>query len=221
MYWFLLIGFFLLINQSTACTIPSFANLTVQSNFSLHNFLGIWYEIKWYSAGFHNESDLWRDYSQLFQLENNSSQYLLVSGKARLLNEDKCFSFGPWLILANDSAKMILEKKNLNNDTYLNWPYYILKTDYDHYALIYGCMKANYTLHNPCDEPIVWIFSRTIVLTNQYLHELEDYIENNLCINSTDLEITYQGEKSCLSLGLKIVSMNKIFIIFLIFISNI
>jgi lipocalin len=218
MYWFLLIGLFLSINKSMGCTTPTFANITVQTNFSLHHFLGIWYEMKWFSEEPHNESDLWRDYSQSFQLANNSNQQLLVSGKARLLNEDKCFSFGPWLIIANNSAKMVLEKKNLNDSTYLNWPYYILKTDYDHYALIYACMTDNYTLNNSCDEPVVWIFSRTIVLSNQYLHELDGYIENNLCINSTDFEITFHREKSCYtvaSLGLKIGSMNEIFFVIL------
>jgi len=197
-----------------ACSIPSFVNLTVQTNFSLHHFLGLWYEIKWFSNETSHESDIWNDYFQLFELENNSNDHLLISGKARLSSEEKCFSFGPWLILANNSAKMILEKKDLNSTTNLNWPYYILKTDYNHYALIYGCMSTNYTHNDQCKEPILWVFSRTVLLANEYLIELDDYIEDILCINITRLEIILHSEKSCYtlsSLGLKLSSMNMIF----------
>ena len=218
MYWLLTIGLCLLIDKSLACTIPAFANLTVQSNFSLHHFLGVWYEIKWLPT----ESDLWQDFSQSFELQNNSNQQIFVHGKARLPYEQKCFSFGPWLILANNGAKMILEKKNLNNTISLNWPYYIVKTDYNHYALIYGCMSKNFTHEDQCEEPILWIFSRTIVLSNEYLTELDDYIENILCINLTKLHTTLHGEKSCYissSFGLKMYLIDiKLFLISLSFI---
>jgi lipocalin len=213
MYWLLAFGFILFINKSMACTTPSLANLTVQSNFSLHHFLGLWYEIKWLPGEVHNESDIWHDYSQSFELENNSTNRLLVLGRARLPNEDKCFSFGPWLIIANNSAKMFLEKESLNSTTILNWPYFVLKTDYDHYALIYGCMSENYTHTNQCEEPILWVFSRTIVLSNEYLDE---YIENTLCINLTELELTPHREKSCyISSGLTICSIDLILLLIL------
>ncbi|CAF1297812.1 unnamed protein product [Rotaria sordida] len=200
------------------CTIPSFSNLTVQSNFNLQQFLGRWYEIKWLSDEYHNESSIWRDYSQLFQFENNSNQRLLVFGKARLINEENCFSFGPWLIVANNSAKMIVETRDLNSTTKLNWPYVILSTDYINYALIYGCMSKNYIQDNPCDDSIVWIFSRKNSLSDEYLNPLHNIIENILCINVTKLEKTPHSEKSCYdlpSLGLKIYPMNIIIFIIL------
>jgi lipocalin len=207
-------------NKSLACSKPSFGNLTVQSNFSLHHFLGLWYEIKWFSNDTQYESDIWNDFSQIFELENNSNEYLLVPGKARLSSEEKCFSFGPWLILTNNSAKMILEKKDLNNTINLNWPYYILKTDYNHYALIYACMSVNYTQNNQCKDPILWVFSRTVLLANEYLIELDDYIENILCINLTQVKITLHSEKSCYTLssfGSKLASMNMILFLFYLF----
>jgi lipocalin len=220
MYWLLRIGFFLLINKSMACTIPKFSSLTVQANFSLNHFLGIWYEIEWFSSEYHNESNIWRDFTLKFEFDNNSSQRLLVPGRARLFPDENCFSFGPWLIIANNSAKMILEKKNLNSSTDLNWPYYILKTDYDHYALIYACVSTNYTLDDQCIEPLLWVFSRTIFLSDEYLNELDDYIENTLCINLTKLETTPHSEKSCYALsssGSKLYSMSIILYLFLIY----
>jgi lipocalin len=220
MYWFVVFGFFCLsIDKSITCPLYSFGNVTVQSNFSLHHFLGTWYQIKWFTNQTEYETDLWNDYSQTFELENNSNSHLLVSGKARLPLEEKCFSFGPWLVLANNSAKMILEKKDLNNTNNLNWLYYILKTDYNHYALIYACMSENFTENNQCKEPILWIFSRTVLLANEYLIELDKYIENSLCINLIELEIALHSEKSCSilsSLGRKMFLMNMNFIFILL-----
>jgi hypothetical protein len=129
MKWLLFIGYIIFFNKSLnilGCTLPSFDNVTVQSDFNLNKFLGVWYEIQWLPGEPHNESDIWRNYYQLFELENSSTQRLLVPGQAHLLNNDTCFSFGPWSILANNSAKMILETKDLNNTNSLNWPYYIL-----------------------------------------------------------------------------------------------
>ncbi|CAF1505463.1 unnamed protein product [Adineta steineri] len=220
MYWILLLQVVLLVNTSTACTTPTFSNLTVQSNFSLHNFLGIWYEIKAYLNETNTGLDVWHDFSQSFQLETNSSERLLVYGKARLTQEDQCFSFGPWLLIANDSAKMIqVEKDELTYTTNLYWPYYILKTDYNHYALIYRCKTKNYRLNDPCDDPTVWVFSRTRSLSYEYTKELDTYIENILCMNVTTFEIISHREQSCYMnsvLNLKFYSMNIILCLILL-----
>ena len=217
MYWFIIIELFL-IHKSMECTIPTFENLTVQSNFSVDNFLGTWYEIKGLS---NNETDRWHDYSQLFELENNTNDRLIVFGRARLHNEEKCFSFGPWLIITNDSAKMILTTMNISNEINLDWPYFILRTDYNHYALIYGCMSENYTHSEQCTEPILWVFSRTQSLSNEYLNDLDNYIENVLCLNLTRFKMTFHSKKPCYalsSLGTKIYPVDiLIFLILCLF----
>ncbi|UJR22215.1 hypothetical protein I4U23_025279 [Adineta vaga] len=200
--------------NSLNCNLPSFENLNVQSDFDLKQFLGIWYEIKWLPSEPHNESDIWRDYYQSFQLEDSSSHTLQVPGKARLLNQEKCFSFGPWTIIANNSAKMIVQKKSLNTQTFLNWPYYILQTDYKNYALIYACTSENYTLSNPCLHPAVWVFSRTTTLSTVYMTEVDDYMTNILCINLTELEITPHDGEACYSLS-NICDKNLVLLIFL------
>ncbi|UJR26906.1 hypothetical protein I4U23_008216 [Adineta vaga] len=197
MYKIWMIEVFLLIHYSTTCTIPRFANLSIQSNFSIHHFLGIWYEIEGFSNAIENEFDEVHDFTQSFELDQNSSESILARGRARFIHEERCFSFGPWLLNINSSAKMILEKKDLNNTTTLNWPYYILKTDYEHYALIYSCMSVNYLVEHQCADRILWIFSRTTILSDEYLKELEEYVEKTLCINSTSLEKISHGIKSC------------------------
>ena len=197
MHEFLFIVLLLAIDPSKPCTLPSFAELEVPSNFSLHRFLGRWYEIKWYADETEPDSEIWDDFSQTFELENHSTERLLAFGNARLSYETECFAFGPWSIIVNNSAKMILEKKDSDILSNLNWPYYILKTDYNHYALIYGCMTENYTLEEPCKQPVLWLFSRTVLLSSEYLIELDDYIEDVLCLNLTEIEITLHTAKSC------------------------
>jgi lipocalin len=211
-----LIGYIVFFNKffnTLGCTPPSFDNLTVQSNFTLNKFLGIWYEIQWLPGEPHNESDIWRNFYQLFQFENSSTQKLLVSGQARV-NNSTCFSVNSWSIIANNSAKMILETQNMNSTKLLNWPYYILKTDYENYALIYSCTSENYTYTDPCQEPVLWLFSRTTSLSSDYSIELDQYIQDQLCINLTQLEITPQDGKSCYSLS-NIHFINRILFVFL------
>jgi lipocalin len=221
MNWFLFIGYAVFFHMSlvmSQCIIPSFENLTVQSNFNLNKFLGGWYEIKWVPNVAENPADVWRNLYQSYQLNNSATQELLVTGNARTLNSSDCFSFGPWLIIANNSAKMILKTRDINANNSLNWPYYILKTDYDNYALIYACTSENYTNTDPCIDPILWLISRTTSLSNNYTTALDEYIETNLCINLTKFEITPQDGPLCYS-SFNITSSSSIhFINFILFV---
>ena len=197
MCWPLIFALSFLVAKTSACSAPVLANISVQSNFSLSRFLGVWYEVEWLPAEPHAESDIWRDFYQSYQYENGSTERLHVPGQARVLGNSTCFSIGPWTIIANNSAKMILERKGPDNTTGLNWPYYVLRTDYEHYALIYGCTTHNHVLTDLCPDPILWLFSRTVVLAPQYLKSMNDLIETTLCINLTRLEITPHANTTC------------------------
>jgi len=197
-YFSIVFGLILYINLSITCTIPSLNDLTVQTNFSLHDFLGSWYKIKWYKSDRYLETDLFNDYYQLFELQLNSTEHVIVDGKGRSNYEQECLSFGPWLIITNHSAKMSLEKLNTtSNTTNLNWPYWILKTDYHHYALIYSCLSDNNTVTEPCQHAVIAVFSRTVLLSNNYLLLLDDYIDDILCLSLTQFQIVLHSDKSC------------------------
>ncbi|CAF0734729.1 unnamed protein product [Adineta ricciae] len=192
-----MIGVLLCVHSSSTCTMPRFVNLSVPSNFSIQQFLGVWYEIEEYFDDSQDEFDEVYDFTQSFELEHNSSEFLLVYGKARFVHEEQCFSFGPWLLNINNSARMILDRKDLNTTTSLNWPYYVLKTDYEHYLLIYSCTTANYLVEHICEDAILWVFSRTRSLASEYSKELNEYIEKSLCINTTNVKKMSHGTKSC------------------------
>lgn len=218
----LFVGYLVCLNQVFAlssCAKPAFENLTVENNFDLNRFLGVWFEIQWLPGEPHNESDIWRNYYQSFQIDSSSSSKLLVPGQARVLNNNTCFHFGPWTILANNSAKMLLETKSPSASQPLNWPYYILKTDYENYALIYGCITPNYDYKTPCSDRILWVFARTTSLSNDHMQMLDKFIENDLCVNLNDLEITpHDGQQCYLSSSINL-NFNILFLVILFFLS--
>ncbi|CAF1409567.1 unnamed protein product [Rotaria sordida] len=189
MYWFLMIGLFLLINNSIGCRRPSLSQITAQEDFCLEKFLGQWHEIKWYTSDRnYTSSDIWTDYSQFFALDNCIDQHLIAFGRARLPNAKECFSFGPWSVFACRGAKMIVETDDINKNTKVNWPYIILETDYTHYALIYTCMTKGATPRDPCKDEVVEVLSRTTTLAKKYLTRVDHYIKNTLCIDLTKFE---------------------------------
>lgn len=199
-----------------SCTVPIFENVNVQNNFDLERFLGIWYEIKWLPNEPHNESDIAQDYYQSWQRQNGTANRLLISGHFRMPNNMTCDSFGPRSMIVNDSAKMILEKKDVYGDEILNWPFRILTTDYDHYALVYGCQN-NYTSNKQCQQAILGVFSRTGLLSSQHTNELDRLITEDLCISLSKLEITPHTAKSCYtSLSSIIIFDRTILLIFVV-----
>ncbi|CAF1045176.1 unnamed protein product [Rotaria sp. Silwood1] len=190
MHWLLVVGWFLLINQSIGCTVPSFSSLQVQPHFNLHRFLGIWFEIKWFTTQTINPTGVWSDYSLSFQLQGRPRQRLLVYGRARRVNASQCHSFGPWLMQTPGGARLFLQKDNLTSNTILHQPFYVLKTDYRNYALVYQCLTPNYRLNQPCTSRILYIFSRRRFLPWRFLQPLYRYIANVLCIYPRQLRTT-------------------------------
>ncbi|CAF2634690.1 unnamed protein product [Rotaria sp. Silwood2] len=186
MFWFITIGLLLLIHTSLGCSPPSFSSLSVEQNFNLYKFLGFWYEIDFYEAGL-DPADAYTDFIQLFQLENDVTKHLLAFARARAANQPNCLSPTTWSIYANNGAKMIFENQDVTSATILNQPLYVLKTDYDHYALTYKCVTPNYNLDQPCQQRTLNLYSRKPFLESKYLVQLESYIINVLCFNSNDI----------------------------------
>ncbi|CAF1052016.1 unnamed protein product [Rotaria sordida] len=185
MFWFMTIGLFLLINTSLGCSPPSFSSLSVEKNFNLYKFLGFWYSVEFNNTDL-SPADVFAEFVQLFQLENDVTKHLLFFTKAKQSGSQNCISPFTLSVYANNSAKMILEKLDITSATTLNHPLYVLKTDYDHYALTYRCVTPNYNLNQPCQHREFLLYSRKPYLERKYLVPLERYIINVLCINSKD-----------------------------------
>ena len=180
------------------CIPRSFDDLIVQPNFDVNRFVGVWFEIKWLPAEPHKPSDIWRNFYQKYQLNSSNQNQLLAYGEARGLNNDTCFPIGQWSFLVNNSAKMILQSKD--GKTPLNWPFYVISTDYDHYSLIYACTDNNYSSNQRCNISTFWLFSRTTSLSSNLTTDLDDNMLKQLCINqNSSVEITPHDGKQCYS----------------------
>ncbi|XP_071946942.1 uncharacterized protein [Antedon mediterranea] len=71
-------------------------------------------------------------------------------------------------------------------------PYWIVETDYDNYALIYGC---NADSHGACShrENIVYVMSRQPTLSKAHMEQIDQLLPS-LCIKKDDIILTNQEE---------------------------
>ncbi|CAF5118601.1 unnamed protein product [Rotaria sp. Silwood1] len=196
MFWFIKIGLLLLINTSLGCRPPSFSSLSVQRNFNIYKFLGFWYEIKFHETGL-PLADVLANFVQLFQLENDATKHLLVFTKGKQAGSQSCISLTTWSVYANNGAKMRVEKVDVTSATIVNQPLYVLKTDYEHYALTYRCLTPSYNLNEPCQQRDFQLYSRKPYLERKYLVQVQHYIRNVLCINSNDIIKTTYRKPFC------------------------
>lgn len=72
--------------------------------------------------------------------------------------------------------------------------YWVVKTDYTNYSVVYECSKLNDD--NTCKKIITWVFSRHQTLPESLMAEVDHVIEN-LCLNETQFyTTTYSKSKT-------------------------
>lgn len=72
--------------------------------------------------------------------------------------------------------------------------YWVVKTDYTNYSVVYECSKLNDD--NTCKKIITWVFSRHQTLPESLMAEVDHVIEN-LCLNETQFYTkTYSKSKT-------------------------
>lgn len=75
--------------------------------------------------------------------------------------------------------------------------YWVVKTDYTNYSVVYECSKLNDD--NTCKKIITWVFSRHQTLPESLMAEVDHVIEN-LCLNETQFyTTTYSKSKTYFS----------------------
>lgn len=71
--------------------------------------------------------------------------------------------------------------------------YWVVKTDYTNYSVVYECSKLN---DDTCKKIITWVFSRHQNLSESLMAEVDHVIEN-LCLNETQFyTTTYNKSKT-------------------------
>ena len=69
--------------------------------------------------------------------------------------------------------------------------YWILHTDYDNYAYVYGCDVQK--VDGTCQESHAWVWSRTNNLTEEHRNQIDTFITES-CVDSADFMLLVQGK---------------------------
>ncbi|XP_003436167.2 uncharacterized protein LOC11175951 [Anopheles gambiae] len=161
----------------------------VHVNFDVPRYLGLWYEI--------------RRYEQVFQRggECVTAEYSLNDdGSVRVFNS---MLVPPGQVRQSDVGRAVVAfpdespleaKLNVTFDataTDISANYWVLGTDYDSYAVVWGCFGVGTTLR----AESAWILSRTPTLTPQAEAEVQRYVD--LYLSEEDLRPTVQNLDFC------------------------
>ncbi len=68
-------------------------------------------------------------------------------------------------------------------------PYWVVSTDYDNYAFVYGCQDP--VAKATCEKPDGWVWSRTKTLSKEQWKVIYDLLPS-LCLEKKDLVDTPQ-----------------------------
>ncbi|KAK6183103.1 hypothetical protein SNE40_010647 [Patella caerulea] len=160
-----------------------------KQNFDLKKYLGVWYEMKWIIPFSVPVADRYLDYQHKYSM--NTDDQVLVSITAR--NSSKhCLYITAYVNLTETPGKMVISNQpNGGGDTYTYW---IIETDYNNYAVVYGCGQ---TLSNgTCGATRLWIWSRKTSITPTLLSQAEMLL-NRLCLDTSSLITTSHDEGEC------------------------
>ncbi|KFB53446.1 AGAP013318-PA-like protein [Anopheles sinensis] len=160
-------------------------NPPVHINFDVSRYLGLWYEI--------------RRYEQVFQLggECVTAEYSLnADGSVRVFNS---MVVPPAQARSSDTGRAViafpdespLEAKlnvtfGTNPDIDISANYWVLGTDYDSYAVVWGCFGVGDTLR----AESAWILSRTPQLSPAASQQVQGFID--LYLDEESLRTTMQ-----------------------------
>uniref|UniRef100_A0A182ITN6 Apolipoprotein D n=1 Tax=Anopheles atroparvus TaxID=41427 RepID=A0A182ITN6_ANOAO len=167
-------------------------NPPVHVNFDVSRYLGLWYEI--------------RRYEQVFQLggECVTAEYSInADGSVRVFNS---MIVPPAQARSSDTGRAVVAfpdevpleaKLNVtfgpNPENGISANYWVLGTDYDNFAVVWGCFGVGDTLR----AESAWILSRTPQLSAATAAEVQRYVDEFL--NEENLRPTIQNEQFCCS----------------------
>ncbi|XP_049279472.1 apolipoprotein D-like [Anopheles funestus] len=170
----------------------------VHVNFDVARYLGLWYEI--------------RRYEQVFQFggECVTAEYSLnEDGSVLVFNS---MLVPPSQVRSADTGRAVIAfpdespleaKLNVTFDAAavdVSANYWVLATDYDNYAVVWGCFGVGTTLR----AESAWILSRTPQLSAEAAAAVQQNVD--LFLNESDLRPTIQDAAFCCSIDPEITS---------------
>eukprot|EP00105_Crassostrea_gigas_P034490 XP_019918638.1 PREDICTED: purpurin-like isoform X1 [Crassostrea gigas] len=166
---------------SQGCRVDSFP---VQDHFDTDKYLGKWYEMKWYSEVYFDESELFQDYTHEYIRKKGGNLTVLHTGRDPI-NLVDCFQRQSTLYLTETPGKFMIDEKNQGNLS----DFLVIRTDYSNYSVAYGCTTQQQD--GTCLKARAWVFSRKTTLADDLSQEADDQLEK-LCLNLTSFLVTRQ-----------------------------
>ncbi|XP_071080818.1 uncharacterized protein [Haliotis cracherodii] len=158
--------------------------VTVQRDFDVSRYLGKWYEYRWHTREFFPPEERFKDYFHYYvqTADGNITNY--VSGRDPTRVDGKCFFYHMYLVPTDTPGKFFWRKKNGEQ-----YPYWVLETDYNRYAFVYGCY--NISVSGTCIAARGWIWSRTPTIP-RVISDRSPWFYNRTCLSSSTFLETLQ-----------------------------
>ncbi|XP_041352780.1 retinol-binding protein 4-like [Gigantopelta aegis] len=152
-------------------------NITVQPDFDLQKYCGTWYEVKWLETVYIQPSQHYEDYRHIYTYSGSGENVTVDIAWRDPANINKCVYNTARLIEKDGDAKIcfVTAKERFS--------YWVLKTDYTSYAVVYGCHSV--TSDGACNGTRSWIWSRTKTLSQDKMAIAETVISERLCVNQS------------------------------------
>ncbi|KAL3872882.1 hypothetical protein ACJMK2_036063 [Sinanodonta woodiana] len=161
------------------CTVDSFK---AEPGFDIKKFLGLWYQVQKLTDP--NNEETFKDMIYDLKLNANGSTTMHIAYWA--FGDSQCTVYSNLLSSTKIPGKM--QQVDTYNDDIMN--FWVVKTDYISYAVIYGCIHEEMT--GNCSDARVEILSRNPHLPDHFHTTVHSSIRA-LCVNPADIKTIPQN----------------------------
>ncbi|XP_046344659.1 uncharacterized protein LOC124125388 [Haliotis rufescens] len=157
------------------------SELQMQKDFDERRYRGIWYEIKRLSQTSVPSSDRIHDYQHEYLVRVDGELSVFIRGRRR----NSCFYKEKVLQTSETAGKLTFRAV----DGPEQYPHWIADTDYDNYAVVYGCL--NVSSNGECSVARSSVWSRRPTLAPHFQYRANTVLQN-LCVNPAAFLLTPQ-----------------------------
>ncbi|XP_019930995.3 lazarillo protein-like [Aedes albopictus] len=165
-------------------------NLAVENQFKVDQYMGTWYEVKRYE----NENQPSGDCVTAQYTLNSTSMEVAVENTMKLLpNQSPLVAYGQAVLASATSTEAkLLVRFNSTPESTPSSNYWVLKTDYQQYAIVWSCHANG---ENSTES--AWVLSRNPVMNAESKTIVESLI--NQYLKQESFRDTKQGDEFCSS----------------------
>ncbi|KAM3960490.1 insecticyanin-A [Aphomia sociella] len=152
--------------------------------FDLERFLGLWYEIERFPAWYEHSGHCAYKRIQACGRKVEIEHAYVKDGIQYVLHVNSSYTPG-------DKAVFIIEESNIDP---IGIPFSVINTDYENYAVVYGC---KYNENMDIKYISGWILSRSLTLSPEQQMQARMELNSLPFANAAYLERVNQGENDC------------------------